>query len=182
MLVPASDWYILITEPGCEEKAVRAMTARGLEPYLPIFYKRVPAGRGKMRDAARPLFPCYTFLPVSSVVDGFGNVTRIPGVFDFMRVGDARRFATLSDAAIDAIRERESEIEGVRIGRVIRTPHGGQFEIGQPVSVPIPSAFTILAGKIGTITGKNVEVLLEIEFLGRRSITVDDRTLIAAVA
>ncbi|WP_424630041.1 hypothetical protein [Bradyrhizobium sp. SYSU BS000235] len=48
------------------------------------------------------------------------------------------------------------------------------------MSLPIPSAFTTLAGKIGTIAGKNVEVLLEMEFMGRNTITVDDRVLIAA--
>lgn len=180
----ADRWHILITEPGREDKAVRGMKARGLDPYVPVFYKRVPAGRGKTGEAPRPLFPCYAFLPDVSLSEGCRRVTQIPGVFDFMMMGEVgnRRLATLSDEAIDAIRERESELEGLRLGRIIRTPHGGQFEIGQSVSVPIPSAFTTLAGKIGTITGKNVEVLLEMEFMGRRAITVDDRTLIAAGA
>jgi transcription antitermination factor NusG len=175
-------WFILLTEPGREETAAKGLKARGFPAYLPVFYKKLPAGRGKTREVSRPLFPCYAFAPLPKAFEGQDFIKHIPGVFDFMMTGEARsrRFATLSDDAIAAIKEREDEIEGLRKGRLIKTPHGGIFEIGQPVSVPIPSAFTTLAGKIGTITGKNVEVLLEMEFMGRKTITVDDRTLIAA--
>lgn len=80
-------------------------------------------------------------------------------------------YATLPEEAITAIRKREQGIEAIRQGNIAARVNGNGFEIGQSVDVPI-GPFDQLAGKITQVLGKNVEVLLEIEFLGRRAITV----------
>lgn len=176
--------FILITEPNREETVARGLTARGYTPYAPVHYKRVGAGRRKTREVPRPLFPCYSFLMLPRwCVDQVANrIKAIPGVADFMMTGPPadRRYAILPAAAVDAIKAREAEIEGLRKGRLLRSANGGVFEIGQQVAVPIKTAFTALAGKITSVEGKNVSVLLEMEFLGRDKVVVEDLTLMGA--
>ncbi len=173
-----SEAFILITEPNREETVAKGLTARGYTPYAPVHYKRVGAGRRQKREVPRPLFPCYSFLmlPRWCIHDVAGRVA------DFMMTGPAadRRYAVLPPVAIDAIKAREAEIEGLRRGRLLKSANGGVFELGQSVEVPIKSAFTTLAGKITSVEGKNVGVLLEMEMMGRKNIVVEDLTLMSA--
>jgi transcription antitermination factor NusG len=127
------------------------------------------------------MFTCYLFLPLPAGFDDFDRITKVPGVYNFMTTvaGEKRSYATLPEDAIDAIRARERSIEGLRKGRIIKSKNGGEFELGQAVSVPV-GPFDKLAGKITGVAGKDVEVLLEMEILGRQRITVLDTTLIAA--
>jgi len=180
-LVGAGRWHILITEPNREETATKGLKARGFAPYSPMVLKRIKAGRTKTREVPRALFTCYAFLPLPTGFDDFDRVLKVPGVFQFMTTvaGDGRRYATLPEEAISAIRTRERAIEGLRKGRIIRSTNGGEFEIGQVVSIPV-GPFDKLAGKITGVAGKDVEVLLEMEILGRSNVTVQDTTLMAA--
>jgi transcription antitermination factor NusG len=89
------------------------------------------------------------------------------------------RLRNVARGSYTAIRARERAIEGLRKGRIIKSTNGGEFEIGQQVAVPV-GAFDKLAGKIIGVAGKDVEILLEMEILGRSNVTVEDTTLIAA--
>jgi transcription antitermination factor NusG len=172
-------WHILITEPNREDTATRGLASRGFAPYSPVVYKRVKAPRNKFREVPRPMFPCYAFLPLVSDFDAYDEIKKVPGVFDLMRCSNDRlKPALLSEAAIWAIRAREAAIEHLRQGRFIKSTNGGVFEIGQSVTVPV-GMFGQLAGKITNVAGKNVEVLLEMEILSCKQVTVDDVTLIA---
>jgi transcription antitermination factor NusG len=172
-------WHILITEPNREEAARCGLAARGFTPYSPVVYKRIKAPRKKFREVPRPMFPCYAFLPLVSDFDAYEEIKKVPGVFDLMRCSSDRlKPALLSETAIAAIRARETAIEHLRQGRFIKSTNGGVFEIGQPVTVPV-GMFGQLAGKITNVAGKNVEVLLEMEILSCKQVTVDDVTLIA---
>jgi transcription antitermination factor NusG len=174
-------WHILITEPNREDTAAKALTSRGFAPYSPVVYKRVKASRGRFQEVPRPMFPCYSFVALPSGFEEYEQIKKVPGIFDLMRASDdRRRFALLPEAAISAIRARESAIEFLRQGRFIKSANGGVFEIGQSVTVPVKSAFAELAGKITSVSGKNVGVLLEMEMFGcKREVTVDDTMLIA---
>lgn len=171
-------WHILIAEPAREETARRLLAARGFEPYLPIIHKMVPAGRSAKRDAPRAMFPCYLFLPVAFDRGPYGQILAVPGVADFMTIhaqdeggmSGRRRFATLSDEAINAIKKREAAIEAKRQAKLrakaASAVSGHTFEVGQSVSVKV-GPFDELLGKISETSSKNCEVLLEVEFLGR---------------
>jgi transcription antitermination factor NusG len=178
-------WHILITEPNREEMATKGLSSRGFAPYSPVVYKRIRSGRTKSREVPRPMFICYAFLQLPSGFGDFDRILKVPGVYQFMTTvaaagsNNKRDFATLPEEAIAAIRARERAIEGLRKGRTIKSTNGGEFEIGQQVAVPV-GPFDKLAGKIIGVAGKDVEVLLEMEILGRRNVTVEDSTLIAA--
>jgi transcription antitermination factor NusG len=184
----ASDarWHILIAEPNREETASRGLTSRGFAPYLPVIYKQISAGRTKKRDVPRAMFTCYLFLPVSVGMEPWDRIKAVPGVFDMVTIngeteGDRRgkrSFATLPDDAIEAIRRREQSIEAIRQGKIAARVSGNTFEVGQNVSVPV-GQFDQLAGKISQVLGKNVEVLLEMEFMGRKAITVSAGKVVA---
>lgn len=171
-------WHILIAEPNRELTAHSGLVARGYEPYTPIVHKQVPAGRTRKRDEARAMFTCYLFLPISEDQNPYSHVLTVPGVADFMKlvssdqnVHGQRRYAILQQEAIDAIRKREISIEATRQAKIAARVSGKKFEIGQSVAVPM-GQFDELAGKISQVQGKNVEVLLEMEFMGRKSVTV----------
>jgi transcription antitermination factor NusG len=179
-------WHILIAEPNREETAARGLTSRGFEPYLPVIYKQISAGRTKKRDVPRAMFTCYLFLPVPVGVDPWDRVKAVPGVFDILTINaesegnraGRRNYATLPEEAVAAIRRREESIEALRQGKIAARVSGSAFEVGQNVSVPI-GRFDRLAGKISQVLGKNVEVLLEMEFMGRKAVTVAAGNLIA---
>ncbi|MEH2476232.1 transcription antitermination factor NusG [Nitrobacteraceae bacterium AZCC 2161] len=172
-------WHILICEPNREETASRGLASRGFAPYLPVVHKQISAGRTKKRDVPRAMFTCYLFLPVLPGIDPWDRIKAVPGVFDVVtinaeREGDRRGkrdYATLPNEAVDAIRRRERSIEAIRQGKIATRAKRSIFEIGQNVHIPV-GQFDRLAGKISKVLGKNVEVLLEMEFMGRRAFTV----------
>jgi len=172
-------WHILIAEAGREETARRGLVSRGFAPYLPVIHKEISAGRARKRDVPRAMFTCYLFLPVVVGKAPYDRIMAVPGVADFMTINcetDGNRFgwrsfAILTDEAVEAIRKRESAIEAKRQAKIALRVNGRAFEIGQNVAVPM-GQFDMLAGKITRVLGKNVDVLLEMELLGRKVVTV----------
>jgi len=141
-------WHILIAEAGREEIACKGLASRGFAPYLPVIHKEISAGRARKRDVPRAMFTCYLFLPVVVGHAPYDRIKAVPGVADFMTInsetdGDRfgrRRFATLTDEAIEAIRKRESAIEAKRQAKIALRVNGRVFEIGQNVAVPMGSS------------------------------------------
>jgi hypothetical protein len=62
-------WLIMIAEPSREDTARRGLEARQFKPYLPIIYRRIPAGGTKTREVSRAMFTCYFFLPDSPEIE-----------------------------------------------------------------------------------------------------------------
>ncbi len=172
-------WHILIAEPNRELSAHSGLVSRGFAPYTPVIHKQISAGRTRKRDEPRAMFTCYLFLPIPDGQDLYSHVLAVPGVAGFMKVpgsedvdrGAQRAYAILGEEAIEAIRKRETHIEGLRQAKIAGRVSGNRFEVGQSVAVPL-GRFDQLAGKITQVLGKNVEVLLEMEFMGRKSVTV----------
>lgn len=162
-------WLIMIAEPSREDTARRGLEARQFKPYLPIIYRRIPAGRTKTREVSRAMFTCYFFLPDSPDIETMDQIRAVPGVYDFMSVNGVP--ATLSTAAILAIRAQEERLEAKRQANLAKSADGYAFEIGQNVTVPV-GPFDRLAGTISQISAHNVEVLLEMEILGRNTVNV----------
>jgi transcription antitermination factor NusG len=161
-------WLVMIAEPSREDTARRGLEARQFRPYLPIIYRRIPAGRAKTREVSRAMFTCYFFLPDSGM-ELMDQIRAVPGVYDFMSLNGVP--ATLSNAAILAIRAQEERLEAKRQANLANTGGGYAFEVGQNVTVAV-GPFDRLAGTISQVSAHNVEVLLEMEILGRNTVSV----------
>lgn len=120
-------WHVIITGPNAEPRACVGLVGRRYRAYAPTIIKTV---RGIERK--RPLFPGYIFATISD--HDFMRVRSIPGVIDVLRIDTVP--ATLPDAAIDAIRAKEAEIEERRqafLARRSSKDHG--FRPGQSVRI-----------------------------------------------
>lgn len=91
-------WAVATVEPNCDMKAVRGLDRIGVESYCPRFRDRFDS------RPARPLFPGYVFVAPSSV-DGWGNVTRTPGILSVLgfKIGD--RPILVSDSIVERLRD-----------------------------------------------------------------------------
>ena len=92
-------WAVLRSQPRRETVAERAVTARGVESYLPW----IPGPH--QSDAARPLFPGYLFARVMPGSDDLLRVRSAPGVAYLLPRAAAP--VLLPDLFIDTIRARE---------------------------------------------------------------------------
>jgi hypothetical protein len=66
---------------------------------------------------------------------------------------------------------REKQIETLRQARLEKAVRAREFQVGQSVEVAV-TQFDRLAGKISSVSGSNVEVLLEMEILGQKIIKI----------
>jgi transcription antitermination factor NusG len=67
-------WAVLSTQPRREPIAARAVSARGVECYLP----RLP--RARRSESALPLFPGYLFARIAPASDDLLRIRAAPGV------------------------------------------------------------------------------------------------------
>jgi len=107
-----SRWRVLHVVMNHEKRVAQHLTARSLEPYLPLYSERSRWSDRVVR-LERPLFPGYVFVRFSS--DARLTVISAPGVVRLL--GEAER-DTLSDAEIRRIRD------GLASGCILR-PHLG---------------------------------------------------------
>jgi transcriptional antiterminator RfaH len=111
-------WAVLRTQVRREVIAARAVSARGVEPYLPW----LPGARGP--DTAQPLFPGYLFARITPDSDDLLRIRSAPGVaYVLPRAGTP---ALLPQLFIDSIRAHE---------HAARTAHGRGFRRGDRVLV-----------------------------------------------
>ncbi|MDQ6675202.1 MAG: hypothetical protein M3069_31450 [Chloroflexota bacterium] len=97
-----SRWAVLRTQPRCEPLAARAVSARGVESYLPRF----PVDRPSRTIPL--LFPGYLFAHVAPESDDLLRIRSVPGVsYVLPRSGPP---ALLPDPLVNAIRAREREL------------------------------------------------------------------------
>ena len=94
-------WAVLRCQTRRETLAERAVSARGVEAYLPWI------STGDQGGPAKPLFPGYLFMKVSHGSDDVLRARSAPGVaYALPRTGPP---ALLPQAFIDKIREQERE-------------------------------------------------------------------------
>ena len=112
-------WNVLTVDPNRELGVAAILTGLRFTCYVPTrpvrvrmpHARREPTGRQRHRFVDRALFPRYIFLQVEQVPRW--NVLRaIPGLKGYLRTGEAP--ATVSDAAVDAVREMERQVNDER--------------------------------------------------------------------
>jgi transcription antitermination factor NusG len=162
--------HVLIVDPSREQRTVARLVEQGYDAYAPRIWKRLKH-RGRLVDTARPMFPCYAFVraPVP-----FAEVEAVAGVWRFLNLD--QRPATLSDAAVEAIRAREDQLQRLFLAR--RGPVG-EFQPGQQILVRVGLYADMLAQVHRLDERGRVHVLLEM-MGGARVVPVRHHELIAA--
>ncbi|MGY3607647.1 MULTISPECIES: transcription termination/antitermination protein NusG [unclassified Bradyrhizobium] len=160
------DWFILLTEPQREQKAVDGLKGRCIEAYGPRVMKRL-VRRGRKVEVERPLFPGYIFARLVEGIDDFSAPKRVNGVRDYLRFEGLP--CALQRGAIDAIRRRE-EIEMERATRAISGIHN--FTVGEDVRVA-EGPFSGFAATVFALDAKGAVSAL-INLFGRKTKVVFD--------
>jgi transcription antitermination factor NusG len=102
-------WAVLRTQPRREPVAARAVSARGVERYLPWL-----AG-GRATESAHPLFPGYIFARIKPGSDDLLRIRSAPGVaYVLPRAGAP---VLLPDLFIESIRAHERALDSSSRGR-----------------------------------------------------------------
>jgi transcriptional antiterminator RfaH len=104
------DWAVLRSQPRREPIAALAVSAKGVESYLP----RLPGARPS--DASQPLFPGYLFAHIDRDSDDLLRIRSVPGVAYVLPRGGPP--ALLPDLFIDSIRSHERRRSSNARGRV----------------------------------------------------------------
>ena len=147
-------WYVVRVKPNCDRMAYSAMRREGFELYFP----QVDIPVQNSQPVRVPMFPGYLFLRCDIMGDDLPVISRLPGVFGWVRVdGD------IPDIPDDAIERLRSRVESFRSS-------GGmweRFKAGQLVRVAqgrLEGLATVLVEPKSP--RDSVRVLLE--FMGRQ--------------
>jgi len=172
-------WHIVATEPAREKAVLERLRERELKPYLPVLHREVRAGRLRKRPVALPMFPCYLFVPLSSDPDAGRLVRSVRGVHDFLMV-DHKRPALLSDEAIEAIRLTEG-INDTKWLHGLAKCGALPYKVGEQVWVKHLMPFRALLATVASFDARGrVEVLLEMELLGRKHWAIEPHLIESA--
>lgn len=81
------DWFAVMTNPRCEDRALRGLVDAGFAAYCPIgLYERRVGKARRREDFTRPLFTRYLFVGLNPSVRRFGAVRRVDGVREFVGI------------------------------------------------------------------------------------------------
>jgi transcription antitermination factor NusG len=143
-------WFVILTTPQQQFKAVERLHDQGRELYVPWIAKRVPSGRiGKngqkiTRLIGKPLFQGYGFIRSTGILD-MTKIREVYGVSDFFRV--LGRPVLLPHEAVMAIRQKQYELQSIENQKV--TKRKSKFKLGDRVRVD--EAGGVYAGMVATI-------------------------------
>lgn len=178
-------WHILIAERAQENRVVDRLKDLGLDAYLPVLHKVIPAGRRRKREISLPMFTGRLFVPMPTTA--CGRVLGLRGVHGFDRFGGSERPAVVKDEVIGIVRR----IEARRLEKFRRKhpakPKGDDghcYEKGQRVwATLLPPPFDKLLATVVDIDERGrIEILLEEEIFGRRSWPITSGNLAPAVS
>ncbi|MBF9234694.1 transcription termination/antitermination protein NusG [Microvirga alba] len=84
-------WYVIFTNPKCEERAQGGLEALGYATFLPMMAKwvkvpphRAKGDKNKRERVERPLFPRYLFVGLEQGLDSFYPIRLTDGVADIL--------------------------------------------------------------------------------------------------
>lgn len=101
-----SEWFIVRTNPQCENKAVRSLMESGFEAYAPVIRKEVVHHRSKKKLVREfPLLRGYVFLGMAGPIRHWGFVRKCDGVKSVLGI-DGRPLAIATND-VEAFRSRE---------------------------------------------------------------------------
>ena len=101
-----NSWGVVKTQPRCERVVSERINELGYETYVPQYRALVCHAR-KKTIVLRPLFSTYVFFHLDLDRDQWQCVGSLPGTICVVRFG--LRPSTISDAALQAIREASSD-------------------------------------------------------------------------
>lgn len=125
----AVSWYVVRSNPRCEERAFAGLVAKGFETHLPRGVKNVLRRYTRKPQPVRfPLLTGYMFVGMEALSEDFAAVRSVDGVKEILgrrmddgSVGASKRYIPVPSAIVDAFRKLEadgalgtSEPEGVR--------------------------------------------------------------------
>ena len=76
---PEGSWFAVHTRARHEKKVDTLLRGKNIDTFLPVVTK-VQRWSDRKKKIEFPLFPCYTFVRVSSSAEQFGKVLRTPGI------------------------------------------------------------------------------------------------------
>ena len=171
--VSALDWIVVLTNPNCEERALKSLKAAGLIAYQPL----EPIGRTRkgqrksVIDASRPFFRRYVFVGLDRLAgDGAETVRGCDGVekiltFHFDQrphIVPAKEMQIIMEAAWRAQTDREYVVpQHFSIGEMIRLATTAFAGINVPVS-----AYDALKGTLKVevdVMGRPVSVTVPVD-------------------
>lgn len=169
-----SIWYIVETNPNCEDKATRELRRNGFRVYMPKMSKeKVNRNTGKRSIVFRPLLKGYLLVRFAGAKTGFGRVRDCQGVRRFLnysRVGTEPEPFPISGAYVAELMRRQragefghSVVENKSKQRALRKE---RYQQGME--------FEILDGLIAQIVGmrKTGEVEVTADLFGRPTLIV----------
>lgn len=147
--VVSPTWYVVLTNPKCEERAKAGLDALGYATFLPTetVWARVPKhrqkeGQPKKVKVTRPLFPGYLFFGLDKGVHPFEPVRLTDGVYSILM--NAGEYVSMPKGSVDRMREAEEQGEH---DKTIKLAEKLAELIGKQVAVPEG----YLAGFVATI-------------------------------
>jgi len=139
--VRSLDWIVILTNPACEERAMKSLASAGLITYRPM----EPVTRRRRRasktiDASRPFFPRYLFVALDRSASQYAETVRecdgVENILTFHfdkrpHVVPAREMRAIMEAAWKAQTDQEYQVpQSFSIGEQIHitTPHYQRLE------------------------------------------------------
>jgi transcription antitermination factor NusG len=147
--VVSPTWYVVLTNPKCEERARAGLDALGYATFLPTetVWARVPKHRQKPDQpkkvkVERPLFPGYLFFGLDKGVHPFEPVRLTDGVYSIIM--NAGEYVAMPEGVVDRMMEAAERGEN---DKTMKLAEKLAELIGKEVSVPEG----YLTGFVGTI-------------------------------
>lgn len=150
-------WYVVMTQPHAELKAVSHLERQGFEVYLPRFLKRRRHAR-RTEIVAAPLFPRYAFVGVDVTAQRWRAIHSTVGVARLVGSGDTP--VRVGREIVDSLKRMQDDAGYVSL------PQRPAFRPGDAVRV-VEGAFASCLGLVdGLSDGERVAILLDM--LGRK--------------
>ncbi|MFV9927094.1 MAG: transcription termination/antitermination protein NusG [Candidatus Midichloria sp.] len=145
----SSDWYIVNTTSGCENKVAKAIREEAIKKGMSDVFEEIivptesyaEIRRGKKVDTKKKILPGYIIIKMHMNESAWGLVKRIPNVAKFL--GADNRPAKVS----------EKEVE-----RILKKVEEGSIAKDVPVSFELHEVIRITDGPFETFTGVIEEV------------------------
>lgn len=118
-------WYAIYTHPHAEKVVADHLRLRGIENFLPLYFKVSRWKNGVKAKVSLPLFPGYVFVRIR-FADRL-DILRMPNVAAI--VGNGSRPATIPDQELDLLRARLAKIAAqphpfISVGDKVRVRSG----------------------------------------------------------
>lgn|GEM_PF-1738848 len=147
-------WYVVISKPNAEQKAVLALLTRGYEPFLPQCLVTVRHDHGS-KEMIKPLFKRYLFV-AQIEGQGFAPILSTPGVAEVIRTA-GRTVCTIPGAKVDAFK-RWMEAEGGAID--LRRKAAPHWKAGTRVVI-VTGPLAGFAGVCVSSSAERVKILID---------------------